>query len=81
MKSRQGYQGFVIEARVHERKDRGFSVEISIEDHDHGGVTARQFYIPNRFAAVDTAMDISLQTARQRIDEDLGARQSRQLKG
>jgi hypothetical protein len=32
MKSRQGYKGYVIEARLSELKDGGFSAEFSIEE-------------------------------------------------
>ena len=34
MKSRHPYQGYVIEARVCERKDGGFAAEFSAEEHD-----------------------------------------------
>ena len=39
MKNRQGYKGYVIEARLSELKDGGFSAEVSIEEHDGSGVT------------------------------------------
>lgn len=74
MKNRKGYQGYIIEARVYERRDGGFSTEISIEDHDGSGVTAKQFYIPNSFETPDSAMEIAVQTGRQRINEGLWTR-------
>ena len=46
MKSRQGNKGYVIEARLSELKDGGFSAEFSIEEHDGSGVTETQFYLP-----------------------------------
>ena len=39
MKHRQGYKGYVIEARAHELRDGGFSSEFSVEEHDARGVT------------------------------------------
>jgi hypothetical protein len=50
MKSRQGYKGYVIEARSCELKEGGFSAEFSIEEHDGSGVTETQFYLPNTFS-------------------------------
>ena len=38
MKRREGYKGYVIEARSHELRDGGFSSEFSIEEHDASGV-------------------------------------------
>jgi hypothetical protein len=46
MKSRQGYKGYVIEARSDELRDGEFSAEFSIEEHDGAGVTETQFYLP-----------------------------------
>lgn len=71
LKSRQGYEGFVIEARVHKRTGAGFSVEISIEDHDRSGVRETNFYIPNIFEAAESAMATAIETGRQRIDAGL----------
>jgi len=42
MKSRQGYKGYVIEARSCELRDGGFSAEFSVEEHDASGVTETQ---------------------------------------
>ena len=39
MKSRQGYKGYVIEARSYEIKDGRFSAEFSVKRHDVSGVT------------------------------------------
>ncbi len=74
MKSRHGYEGFVIEARVHERTDGEFSVEFSVEEHDGHGVTERQFYLPSCFLEQDSAMESAVRAGRQRIDEGLWAR-------
>jgi hypothetical protein len=49
MKSRQGYEGYVIEVRSHELRDGGFSAEFSIEEHDGAGVTEIPFYLPDTF--------------------------------
>ena len=49
MKSRQGYKGYVIEARSDELRDSEFSVEFSIEEHDGAGVTETLFYLPHTF--------------------------------
>jgi DNA-binding NarL/FixJ family response regulator len=77
MKSRKGYQGFVIEARVHKQKDSQLTAEITIENHDSDGVTAKQFYIPSTFAAPGLAVEIAMQTGRERIDEGLWVRHRR----
>lgn len=74
VKSRQGYHGFVIEARVHKQKDGQLTAEITIENHDGDGVTAKQFYIPSTFGAPDSAVEIAMQTGRQRIDEGIWVR-------
>ena len=37
MKTREGYEGFVIEAHALELKDGGFSAEFFIEEHDGAG--------------------------------------------
>jgi hypothetical protein len=50
MKSRQGYKGFVIEARSCELKNGGPSAA-SVEEHDATGVTETQFYLPERFSS------------------------------
>ncbi len=47
MKSRQGYKGYVIEARLSELKDGGFSAEFSIEEHD-GTWSDRNTVLPAR---------------------------------
>ena len=68
MKSRQGYKGFVIEARSYELKDGGFSAEFSVEDHDSSGVTETQFYLPGTFPTQESAIKAALQAGRQKID-------------
>jgi len=53
MKSRQGYKGYVMEARSHELKDGG----IFVEEHDASGVTETQFYLPNTFSTRESAIE------------------------
>ena len=68
MKSRLGYKGYVIEARLSELKDGGFSAEFSIEEHDGSGVTETQFYLPDVFPSQDLAIAAATQAGRQKID-------------
>jgi hypothetical protein len=68
MKSRQGYTGYVIEARSCELKDGGFSVEFSVEEHDASGVTETQFYLPDTFPTQESAIKAAIQAGRQKID-------------
>lgn len=68
MKSRQGYKGYVIEARSHELRDGGFSAEFSVEEHDASGVTVTQFHLPNTFSTQESAIEAALRAGRQRID-------------
>jgi hypothetical protein len=68
MKSRQGYKGYVIEARSHELKDGGFSAELSIEEHDASGVIETQSYLPNTFSTQESAIEAAIQAGRQKID-------------
>jgi hypothetical protein len=49
MKRRQGYTGFVIEARSHELEDGGFSTEFSVEGarwkwRDSNGVLLAEYF-------------------------------------
>jgi hypothetical protein len=68
MKSRCGYKGYVIEVRLPELKDGGFSAEFSVEEHDGSGVTETQFYLPDTFPTQDSAIEAALQAGRQKID-------------
>lgn len=68
MERREGYKGLVIEARIHELKDGGFSAEFTIEDHDGSGVTETQFFVPNPFLTEESALDASVQAARRKTD-------------
>ena len=68
MKNRQGYKGYVIEARLSELKDGGFSAEFSIEEHDGSGVTETQFYLPDTFPTQESAIKAAIQAGRQKID-------------
>jgi hypothetical protein len=68
VKSRQGYKGYVIEARSCELKDSGFSAEFSVEEHDASGVTETQFYLPNTFETQESAIEAATQAGRQKID-------------
>jgi len=67
MKSRLGYKGFVIEARLSELKDV-FSAEFSIEEHDENGVIETQFYLPDTFPTRESAFEAAIQAGRQKID-------------
>ena len=67
MKSRLGYKGFVIEARLSELKNV-FSAEFSIEEHDGSGVTETQFYLPDTFPTPESAIKAAIQAGRQKID-------------
>ena len=68
MKSRQGYEGYIIEARSLELSDGGFSAELSIEENDASGVTETQFYVPGTFTTQEIAIESAIQAGRQRID-------------
>jgi hypothetical protein len=68
MKSRQGYKGYVIEARSHELREGGFSEEYSIEEHDEYGVTEKQFYLTHTFQSKELATAAATQAGRQKID-------------
>jgi hypothetical protein len=68
MKSRQGYKGYVIEARPYQLKDGGFSAEFSVEEHDPSGVTETQFYLPDAFPTQESAVEAALQAGRRKID-------------
>jgi len=67
MKSRLGYKGYVIEARLSELKDV-FSAEFSIEEHDGSGVTETQFYLPDTFPTRESAFEAAIQAGRRKID-------------
>jgi hypothetical protein len=67
MKSRQGYKGYVIEARLCELKDGGFSAEFSVEEHDASGVTETQFYLSDTFPTPESAIKAAIQAGRQKI--------------
>jgi hypothetical protein len=62
MKSRQGYKGYVIEARSCELKDGGFSAEFSVVEHDASSVTETQFYLPNTFPTQESAIEAAIQS-------------------
>ena len=68
MKSRQGYKGYVIEARSYQQQDGGFSAELWIEENDASGVTATQFYLPATFPTQELAIEAALQAGRRKID-------------
>jgi len=70
MKSRQGYKGYVIEARSSELKDGGFSAEYSVEEHEPSGVTERHFYLSSAFSTQESAIEAAIQAGRQKIDVD-----------
>jgi hypothetical protein len=64
----QGYKGYVIEARLSEMKDGGFSAEFSIEEHDGSGVTETQFFLPGTFPTQDSAIEAAIHAGRRKID-------------
>lgn len=68
MKSRQGYKGYVIEARSSELKDGEFSAEFSVEEHDEFGVAETQFHLPGTFPTHESAIEAAIQAGRQKID-------------
>jgi hypothetical protein len=68
MKSRQGYKGYVIEARSCELKDNGFSAEFSVEEHDADGVMETAFYLPDKFRTQESAIEAAIQAGQQKID-------------
>jgi hypothetical protein len=68
MKRREGYKGYVIMARSHELRDGGFSVELSVEEHDANGVMETEFYLPDTFLTQDSAIEAAIQAGRQKID-------------
>jgi hypothetical protein len=68
MKRRQGYKGYVIEARLSELKEGGFSTEFSIEEHDGSGVTETLFYLPGTFPTQESAFEAAIRAGRQKVD-------------
>ena len=68
MKSRQGYKGYVIVARSYELQDGGFSVEVSIQEHDADGVMETEFYLPDKFPTQESAIEAGIHAGRQKID-------------
>ncbi len=68
MKSRCGYQGYVIEVRLSEVKESGFSAEFYIEEHSADEVSEAQFYLPDTFPTRESAFESALQAGRRKID-------------
>ena len=68
MKSRQGYKGYVIEARSYQQQEGGFSAELWIKEHDASGVTETQFYLPDAFLTPESAIEAAIQAGREKID-------------
>jgi hypothetical protein len=68
MKRRQGYKGYVIEARSYQQQEGAFSAELWIEEHDASGVTETQFYLPATFSTQELAIEAALQAGRRKID-------------
>jgi hypothetical protein len=68
MKSRQGYKGYVIEARSDELRDGEFSAEFSIEHNDRDGMTETEFYLPHTFLSEESAIEAAIQAGQQKID-------------
>ena len=68
MKSRQGYKGYVIEARSYQQQEGAFSAELWIEEHDVDGVMETEFYLPDTFPTQESAIEAGIQAGRQKID-------------
>ena len=68
MKSRQGYKGYVIEARSYQQQDGAFSAELWIEEHDVDGVMETEFYLPDTFPTQESAIEAAIQAGQQKID-------------
>ena len=68
MKSRQGYKGYVIEARSYQQQEGAFSAELWIEEHDVDGVMETEFYLPDTFPTQESAIEAAIQAGRQKID-------------
>lgn len=68
MKRREGYKGFVIEARVQQLKDSRFSSDFSVEEHDGSGVNETQFFVQGTFSTPEAAIDAALQAGRSKVD-------------
>ena len=71
MKSRQGYKGYVIEARSYQQQEGAFSAEPWIEEHDAAGVTETEFYLPDTFPTQESAIEAAIQAGQQKIDVGL----------
>ena len=61
MKDRQGYKGYVIEARALETRGGEFSAEFSIEEHDPSGLTETQSYLTATFQSQKLAIAAAIQ--------------------
>jgi len=68
VKSRQGYKGYIIEARSCDLKDGRFSAEFSVEEHAADGFMETEFYLPDTFPTRDSAIEAAIQAGRQKID-------------
>ncbi|MFZ1053347.1 MAG: hypothetical protein WBP65_12740 [Candidatus Sulfotelmatobacter sp.] len=68
MKSRQGYKGYVIEARSYQQQEGAFSAELWIEEHDVDGVMETEFYLPDTFPTQESAIEAAIQAGQQKID-------------
>ena len=68
MRSRCGYKGYVIEVRLSELKDGGFSAEFSVEEHAVDGFMGTEFYLPDTFPTQESAIEAAIQAGRQKID-------------
>jgi len=68
MKSRQGYKGYVIEARSYQQQEGAFSAELWIEEHDVDGVMETEFYQPDTFPTQESAIEAAIQAGQQKID-------------
>ena len=71
MERRQGYKGFVIEARPYQLRDMpGWTAEFYIEDHHASGVTVTQFFFekPQVFESEELAIRAAITAGQRKID-------------
>ena len=68
LKSRQGYKGYIIVARLYELQAGGFSSEFSVEEYDANGFMETEFFLPDTFPTQESAIEAGIRAGRQKID-------------
>ena len=71
MKRREGYKGYVIVARSFEVNEGEFLAQFTIEEHDPERVMETEFYLPDTFSTMESAIEAAIQAGRQKIDMGL----------